>query len=162
MGKQTDQLIKACNDALLATTLPAHTVAALNDRISKLSAQGAKLYEAHKVRLQQMEKEMGLRPGADDPELEQRLETDPAMKKIDAASAQIGNELDQLMTRRIAEKKNLVTAGKALRTATNALKTFVEKKEKSKNPFKSKKSVPEAKRIVKLMEGHLGDLNGLL
>jgi hypothetical protein len=58
-------------------------------------------------------------------------------------------------------RRELQTDVNALGSSLSDFKKFIAKKEKSKNPFRSKKSLPAAKEMIKLFEGVQGELRSV-
>lgn len=59
-------------------------------------------------------------------------------------------------------KRQLQDEANAMGHALSDFRKFIQKKEKSKNPFKSKKSLPAAKEMIKLFESVQGEFRTVI
>lgn len=158
MGAKTNQFIKDIEGLALGCGPLGLQLAQIYGQIQKLTKEGQDLYGMHAKRLAVLEKQLGVRPGADDTRLEKLLETDPVIGKIDKRSDAIGQETNKLRlekTKIVAELKKVFTPFK---NKLAEFEAFISKKEKSKNPFKSKASVPGAKKFIARMKKLQNDM----
>jgi rubrerythrin len=145
MGKKTDTFttnLQNYSDQSLTLT-PKLIVACQS--VPKLFDSFSKLETAHNARSTQIIKECGNDPN----EFEPKIAKDPDLTKLDAALEKIGGEL---MAARHAKETSLAALKQItvkLKTETKTFETYISAKEKSKNPFKSKKSLPTAKELIK-------------
>ena len=153
MGAKTAKFIKECEGAALACSPLGASLAQINKAITDNVKAGQALYAAHAKRVGELEKELGLGSGADNAKLEALLNgKDPVIAKIDKDSDAIGKNSTKLRaekTKIIGELQKLFTPFKS---KVAEFEKFIDTKEKSKNPFKSKKSLPDAKKFVAKMK----------
>jgi hypothetical protein len=132
MGKKTDALLKAVSDASDKATTTSNTL-----------LQMFGIWEGIQDEWDKWEAELRRDPN---------WETNHAYGKRRTAVWQKGKDL----------RAKLEGDINALNQALGAFRTYLQKKEKSKNPFKSKKSLPGAKAMLKVYDGVMTDYNAVV
>jgi hypothetical protein len=145
MGKKTDTFatnLQTYSDQSFTLTPKLITAC---QAVPKLYEAYKKLEVAHNSRSQEIINGSGNDPNVFEP----AIEKDPLLIKVGDGLTKVGTEL--LTARK--EKDTALTALKQintkLQTETKAFETYISAKEKSKNPFKGKKSLPVAKDLIK-------------
>jgi hypothetical protein len=132
MGKRTDTLLKAVSDASDKATMTSGTLLQLFT-----------IWEGIQDEWDKWEHELVK---------DLNWETNHPYGKRRVAVWQKGKDLREKLRADVHE----------LNMALGAFRTFLQKKEKSKNPFKSKKSLPGAKAMLKTYDGIMNDYNTVI
>jgi rubrerythrin len=145
MGKKTDAFttnLQTYSDQSLDLTPKLITAC---QQVAKLFDQFSALETQHNARSSAIINKAG-----DDPTIfEPLIAKDPELTKLGTALDQVGKELMKARSDRESAKNGLKTVTAKLKVETAAFTTYITGKEKSKIPFKGKKSVPMAKGLIK-------------
>ena len=124
---ETNKLLIACN-----------TVATKNDEYTTKE-------RAHNARCT----EIITKCGGDANRFEPMIDSDPKCKQLGTDLATLGAALLNARQTRTSSKTSLRNLLTKLETETTTFSAYITKKESSKNPFKTKKSLPTAKEALK-------------
>lgn len=155
MGKRTDKFIAELNAILEKSAAPAHQLLIYNKKFDEVHSKLSKLNDLHSKRVMEID------PGQTT-QKEAEISRDPTIKKIDSAIDQLNNEFLKLMPIRnqvVTEIKKLATA---LDKKNEEFRQYLLKKSKSKNPFRSKKSLPGAILFFKQVDAFVLEFEGMV
>ncbi len=152
MGKTTDAYMTAI-DKLNDSCLAAFKVLLGNaDALQNVVSAMARNYDDQNARIRAV---IGVDPG----KVHKLTQEQEQAANEDAQSARLGREAESLFGQKVDLQKAKKTADDECCDLVNDLsrkveefRTYVKKKEASKNPFKSKKSLPAAREFLKKAE----------
>lgn len=155
MGKRTDKFIAELNQILEKSAAPAHQLLVYNKQFQVLHGKLSKLNDLHSKRVMEID------PGQTT-QKEAEISRDPTIKKIDAAIDILNNEFLKLMPIRNKAVLAVKKLSADLDKKNEEFRQFLLKKSKSKNPFRSKKSLPTAIAFFKQVDVFIEEFNSMV
>lgn len=155
MGAKTNKYIQEIEAATLGFGPPGIRIKGFKDQIKDLISEAETSLQRFNARVKELEKEYGAKAhqaSAKGAELEKAINGgDPVMKAIAKEDDERNKKLDNAMKGRRKAIEELKKLFNPFVQQVDEFEDFITKKEKSKNPFKSKKSLPEAKKFIARM-----------
>ena len=151
MGKKTDKFSTELRNLLADCAAPAHEIHVLGKKMDRIHVGLTKLEKMHNQRVKEID------PGATT-QFEKQIAADRTIRAIDAKTDELNNLLMDLMLKKREAKKTLKTTGTKVAKKAAEFRRFLEKKAKSRNPFKSKKSLPGALKFLDTVDGFVDDI----
>lgn len=155
MGKRTEKYIAELGKLLESTAAPALQMQVFNKQFGLIRQKLIRLTQMHDQRSKEID------PGGTT-QHEEEIQRDPQIKKIEAAMDILNNELMKLRPTREKYATALRKQAIAIDKKNEEFRQFLLKKNKSKNPFRSKKSLPSAVAYLKQVELFVDEFQAML
>lgn len=150
MGKKTDKFSTDLRNLLSACSAPAHELHVLGKQLTVLHGRLQQLEKLHNQRCKQIDPEGTT-------QYEREIAADSVIKKIDAQIDKLNPQFMKLMLRKREVKGDLKRLAKQVDKKADEFRAFLLKKSKSRNPFKSKKSLPGAVKFLNQVDSFVDD-----
>ncbi len=162
MGKQTDKLTADCSKLSQECMAPFKKASDVLTQLLTARDNAKKLLNMADERDKAIHNELGIPLGADTKEAEQAKLNDKERQKIDKQSEDNFILIMKLNKELSTAKQTVRPLLVRLENKVKEFETFISKKEKSKVPFKSKNSLPDAKKFVSTMNANIKMIKAVL
>lgn len=167
MGKKTDKFIADLQKLLEDCETPIAEFSRICTEMNRLQKRLAEISDADSERRRELSGQANDgRQGQEGVtnqslELEELYTTDPQLKAYDDELTLLNPQFLTLLSRKNTSKTTLKNAIRPFKETLDEFSTYITKKEKSKNPFRGKKSLKSAKDFIKQMDDMLDGLRTL-
>jgi chromosome segregation ATPase len=155
MGKKTNNWIKQLNKLAGECDEHLQRIYAIAERMGEVKKELVDLEHAHNKRTHEID------PMAST-QHEKEIMNDPEIKRIEKELDTIGKDFGSLMGDKSRAQEQLKGKAIEFKGILTEFSTYITKKEKSKNPFRGKKSVPAAKQYIAQGEDFLDVLRSAM